>query len=71
MPFRREAPLAQANPIPLVSSESKEAAGVLRAVRGEPAVRRLRAFEPNLQLGLFSWLGNVCFPEARGERQAG
>lgn len=29
MPFRREAPPTQANPIPLMSSEDKEAAGVL------------------------------------------
>lgn len=29
MPFRREAPPAQANPIPFMSSEAKEAAGVL------------------------------------------
>ena len=71
MPFRREAPPAQANLILLVSSEAKEAAGVLRAVRGEPAVRRVPASEPGLQLGLFSWPVNMCFPKARGERQAG
>lgn len=29
MPFRREVPPIQANPIPLMSSEAKEAAGVL------------------------------------------
>lgn len=70
MPFRREAPPAQAKLILLMSLEAKEAAGVLRAVRGEPAVR-LPASEPSLQLGLFSWPVDVCFPKARGERQAG